>query len=49
VNEEGNELFCRSGEGNMPGPIWALDFSDGREFTGKRDSSNFKRGFAVRS
>lgn len=38
-----------SGEGNMPGPIWALDFSDGREFTEKRDSSNYKRGFAVRS
>jgi hypothetical protein len=38
-----------SGEGGMPGPVWGLDFGDGREFTERRDSPNYKRGFAVRS
>lgn len=41
--------FVWSGDGGMPGPVWALDFSDGREFMERRDSSNYKRGFAVRS
>lgn len=41
--------FIWSGEGGMPGPVWGIDFGDGREFTEKRDSPNYKRGFAVRS
>jgi hypothetical protein len=38
-----------SGEGTLPGSVWALDFSDGRELRDKSDNFHYKRGFAVRS